>query len=40
MIEFVRNRLEIDIIKKHDCRRTIKHQSKLTFSGIHKSYEK
>ena len=34
-----RNRLEIKIIKKDDYREIIKQQSKLTFNGIHKSYE-
>ena len=35
----VRNRLKIKFIKKDDYREIIKHQSKLTFNGIHKSYE-
>ena len=39
MIESVRNRLRIEFIKKYDCKKIIKQQSKLTFSGIHKSYE-
>ena len=37
-IENVRNRLKINFIKKDDYREIIKHQSKLTFNGIHKSY--
>ena len=38
-MENVRNRLKIKFIKKDDCREIIKQQSKLTFNGIHKSYE-
>ena len=38
-MENVRNRLKIKIIKKDDHREIIKQQSKLTFNGIHKSYE-
>ena len=38
-MENVRNRLKIKFIKKDDYRELIKHQSKLTFNGIHKSYE-
>ena len=38
-MENVRNRLKIKFIKKDDHRETIKQQSKLTFNGIHKSYE-
>ena len=38
-MENVRNRLKIKIVKKDDYRETIKQQSKLTFNGIHKSYE-
>ena len=37
-MENVRNRLKIKFIKK-DPYRVIKQQSKLTFNGIHKSYE-
>ena len=37
--ENVGNRLEIKFIKKDDYREIVKQQSKLTFSGIHKSYE-
>ena len=37
--ENVRNRLKTKFIKKDDFREIIKQQSKLTFSGIHKSYE-
>ena len=35
----VRNRLKIKFVKKNDYRELIKQQSKLTFNGIHKSYE-
>ena len=38
-MENVRNRLKIKFIKKDDYREIIKKQSKLTFNGIHKSYE-
>ena len=37
--ENVRNRLKIKIVEKDDYREIIKQQSKLTFNGIHKSYE-
>ena len=39
MIEIVRNRLKIEFIKKHGYKKVLKQQSKLTFSGIHKSHE-
>ena len=38
-LENVRIRIKIKFIKKDDYREIIKQQSKLTFSGIHKSYE-
>ena len=38
-MENVRNRLKIKFVKKDDYREMIKQQSKLAFSGIHKSYE-
>ena len=38
-MENVRNRLKTKFIKKDDHREKIKQQSKLTFNGIHKSYE-
>ena len=38
-MENVRNRLKIKFIKKDDHKEIIKQQSKLTFNGIHKSYE-
>ena len=38
-LEKVRNRLEIEFIKKHDYKNIIKRQSKLTFNGFHKPYE-
>ena len=39
-LENVRNRLKIKFVKKDDHREIIKQQSKLTFNGIHKSYDK
>ena len=38
-MENVRNRLKIKFIKKDDYREILRQQSKLTFSGIHKSYD-
>ena len=38
-MENVRNRLKIKFIEKDDYREIIKQQSKLTFNGIHKSYD-
>ena len=38
-MENVRNRLKIKFVKKDGYREIIKQQSKLTFNGIHKSYE-
>ena len=38
-MENVRNRLKIKFVKKDDYREIMKQQSKLTFKGIHKSYE-
>ena len=38
-MENVRNRLKKKFIKKDDHKEIIKQQSKLTFNGIHKSYE-
>ena len=38
-LENVRNRLRLELIKKHDIKDIIKQQSKLTSNGIHKSYE-
>ena len=38
-MENIRNRLKIKFIKKDDYREILKQQSKLTFNGIHKSYE-
>ena len=37
--ENVRNRIEVEFIKEDDTDKSIKQQSKLTFNGIHKSYE-
>ena len=39
-MENVRNRLTVKFVKKNDYREIIKPQSKLTFNGIHKSYER
>ena len=38
-MENVRNRLRLEIFKKDDIKNIIKQQSKLTFNGLHKSYE-
>ena len=38
-MENVRNRLKTIFVKKDDDREIMKQQSKLTFNGIHKSYE-
>ena len=38
-LENVRNRINIDFIKKDDNDKIVKQQSKLTFNGIHKNYE-
>ena len=38
-MENVRNRVKVEFIKKEDTHKIIKQQSKLTFNGIHKSYE-
>ena len=38
-LENVRNRLELELIKKGNVIKIIIQQSKLTFNGIHKSYE-
>ena len=38
-MEIVRNGCKIEFIKKDDINKIIKQQSKLTFNGIHKSYE-
>ena len=37
-LENVRNRLELELFKKDEIKKTIKRQSKFTFTGIHKSY--
>ena len=39
-LENVRNRLGLELIEKDDIKKIIKQQSKLTFNGIQKSYEK
>ena len=38
-MENVRKRLKIKFVKKDDYRKIIKQQFKLTFNGIHKSYQ-
>ena len=38
-LENIRNRLEIELIKKDNVKKFFNQQSKLTFNGIHKSYE-
>ena len=38
-MENVRNRLKIKFVKKDDYREIVKQQSKLTFNGIHRSYQ-
>ena len=38
-VENVRNRLRLELILKNDIKKIIIRQSKLTFNGIHKSYE-
>ena len=38
-MENVRNRMKVEFIEKYDTDKIIKQQSKLTFNGIHKSYE-
>ena len=38
-MENVRNRLGIKVSRKDEYKEIIKHQSKLTFNGFHKSYE-
>ena len=39
-MENVGNCLRLEFITKNDCKNLTKQQSKLTFNGIHKSYEK
>ena len=38
-LENIRNRLELELIKKDNIKKIIAQQSKLTFNGIQKSYE-
>ena len=38
-LENIRNRLELELIKKDNIKKIIDRQSKLTFNGIQKSYE-
>ena len=38
-MENIRNRCKIEFIRKDDNEKIVKQQSKLTFNGIHKSYE-
>ena len=35
----LRNRIKVEFIRKIDTDKITKHQSKLTFNGVHKSYE-
>ena len=37
--ENICNRLDLELVKKDDIKNIIKQQSKITFNGIHKSYE-
>ena len=39
-LEIIRNRLKINLVKKEDHKIITKQQPKLTFNGIHNSYEK
>ena len=39
LLETIRNRLELELIKKDNIKEIIDQQSKLTFNGIQKSYE-
>ena len=39
LLENVRNRLELELIKKDNIKKIINQQSKLTFNGIQKSFE-
>ena len=38
-MENVRNRIKVEFIRKDDTNKFMKQQSKLTFNGIHQSYE-
>ena len=38
-LENVRNRLDLELLKKDNIKKIINQQSKLTFNGIQKSYE-
>ena len=38
-IENVRNQIRVEFIRKNDTDKIVKQKSKLTFNGIHKSYE-
>ena len=39
ILQNVRSRFELELTKKDDVKRIINQQSKLTFNGMHKSYE-
>ena len=39
LLENIRNRLDLELIRKDDIKNFIKRQTKLTFNGIHKPYE-
>ena len=38
-LENIRNRLELELIKKDKIKKIVNQQSKLTFNGIQKTYE-
>ena len=39
MLDIIRNRIKVEFKKKDDNGKLIKQQTKLTFSGFHKSYK-
>ena len=38
-LENIRNRLDLELIKKDNIKKIVDQQSKLTFNGIQKTYE-
>ena len=38
-LENIRNRLDLELIKKDNIKKSVDQQSKLTFNGIQKTYE-
>ena len=38
-MENIRNRIKVEFLRKDETEKMKKQQSKLTFNGIHKSYE-